>query len=465
MKKDLFRKIPGSVCAPLGFKAAAVFCDIKRLGTGKGSEKGQKRDLALIVSDGPAAVAGMFTSNQVCAAPVKVSAKNAARSFARGIVVNSGNANACTGEQGRKDAEEMTRATARAVAAAYSSRHSRAKADDRRKERQKADSAVIDRRYRKISAREILVCSTGRIGVSMPMANVKRGIADAAKRLTRSEAAARAAAEAIMTSDTRRKEIAVEFEVGGVLVRIGGICKGAGMIQPQMTPHATMLGFITTDAAVESGYLKAALEHAVSQSFNRITVDGDMSTNDTVLILANGLAGSRRLDSVSPYRKIFQRALNFVTLELAKMIVRDGEGVTRFVTLHVHGGRTPGDAEAVARAVANSTLVKTSWFGGDPNWGRILCAIGYSNARVTEAKIDVGYSPPGNRKVTFAVRRGQPTRVGLQTLGAIVAKSEFDLHIFLNAGRHDCVLYTSDLTEEYVEFNKGDLSDPKSLGG
>src|ERR1041385_1231887 len=227
----------------------------------------------------------MFTANQVCAAPVKVSAKNAARNFARGIVVNSGNANACTGQQGRKDAEEMTRVAAKAVAAVY----------DRRNEKQKAGSAVIDRRYRKIVERDILVCSTGRIGVPMPMVNVRRGIADAAKRLTRSEVAARAAAEAIMTSDTRRKEIAVEFEVDGVPVRIGGICKGAGMIQPQMLPHATMLGFITTDAAVESDELKKALTEAIAQSFNRITVDGDMSTNDTVLILANGLAGNEPL--------------------------------------------------------------------------------------------------------------------------------------------------------------------------
>lgn len=268
-----------------------------------------------------------------------------------------------------------------------------------------------------------------------------------------------------MTSDTRRKEIAVEFRLGDVPVRIGGICKGAGMIQPNMTPHATMLGFITSDAAVENNYLKAALERAVGQSFNRITVDGDMSTNDTVLVLANGLAGNRRLDSVSPYQRTFQRALNFVTLELAKMIVRDGEGVTRFVTLHVRGARTAADAEAVARAVANSTLVKTSWFGGDPNWGRILCAMGYSPGKVDESKVDVGYSQPGKARITFAVRRGQPTRVALQTLGAIVAEPEFDLHIFLNNGRHDCVLYTSDLTEEYVEFNKGDLSDPTSLGG
>jgi glutamate N-acetyltransferase/amino-acid N-acetyltransferase len=443
--KSSFRTIPGSICAPRGFKAAAVFCDIKRLGTGKGSEKGRKDDLALIVSDIPAAVAGMFTSNQVCAAPVKVSAKNAAAKFARAIVVNSGNANACTGARGLRDAEQMTRATAQAVTAAH------------------------DRRtlFGKITSREVLVCSTGRIGVPMPMANVRRGIADAAKQLARNASSARSAAEAIMTSDTRRKETAIEFELGDAAVRIGGICKGAGMIQPGMKPHATMLAFLTTDAAVESLFLKQALEGAVTQSFNRITVDGDMSTNDTVLLLANTRAGNRWLSGRSPRgdREIFQRALNFVTLELAKMIVRDGEGVTRFVTLHVNGARTAADAEAVARAVANSTLVKTSWFGGDPNWGRILCAMGYSKGKIDESKVDVGYSPPGKTKVTFAVRRGQPTRVALQTLGAIAAEPEFDLHILLNAGRHDCILYTSDLTEEYVEFNKGDLSDPASLGG
>ena len=279
-----------------------------------------------------------------------------------------------------------------------------------------------------------------------------------------------------MTSDTRRKEIAVEFFLDGARVRLGGICKGAGMIQPGMSRtgsrpaaglHATMLAFLTSDVAVQSDYLKVALEKAVARSFNRITVDGDMSTNDTVLILANAQAGNRRLDGGSPLteRRVFQQALDFVTLELAKMIVRDGEGVTRFVTLRLHGARTAADGEAVARAVANSTLVKTSWCGGDPNWGRILCAMGYSSATVDEAKVDVGYSRPASRRIVFAVRRGQPTRIGLKTLGAIVAAREFDLHIFLNAGRHDCVLYTSDLTEEYVEFNKGNPSDPKSLGG
>ncbi len=313
----------------------------------------------------------------------------------------------------------------------------------------------------------------------MPMTNVKRGIEVAALQLTRRQSSARNVAEAIMTSDTRRKEIAVEFKLGDVTVRLGGLCKGAGMIQPGMAPHATMLGFLTTDAAVEPDFLKVALEKAVGQSFNRITVDGDMSTNDTVLILANGMAGNAPLCSRRPVGDIrrdsprtatrlqeaFQRALDFVCLELAKMIVRDGEGVTRFITLHVHGGRTAADAEAVGRAVANSTLVKTSWFGGDPNWGRILCAIGYARSSIDETKIDVGYSRPGTNKIIYAVRGGEPTRATFQTLGAIVAKTEFDLHIFLNGGRHDCVLYTSDLTEEYVEFNKGDVSDPKSLGG
>jgi glutamate N-acetyltransferase/amino-acid N-acetyltransferase len=435
-RTNIFKQIPGSICAPRGFKAAAVFCDIKRLGTGKGSEKGRKEDLALIVSDVPAAVAGMFTTNQVCAAPVKVSARNAARKFARAIVVNSGNANACTGARGMADAEKMTELAAQSLG---------------------------------LDAREVLVCSTGRIGVPMPMANVRRGIADAAGRLSASPSSARRASEAIMTSDTRRKEIAVEFQLGDARVCLGGICKGAGMIQPGMSRnrrgpaaglHATMLAFLTTDAAIEPKLLKNMLEKAVAQSFNRITVDGDMSTNDTVIILANGSARNAGMD-----RDVFQRAVNFVALELAKMIVRDGEGVTRFITLRVQGARTQPDAEAVARAVANSTLVKTSWFGGDPNWGRILCAMGYSEAKVDEAKVDVGYSRPGKTKITFAVRGGQPTRIGLQTLGAIVSQPEFDLHIFLNAGRHNCVLYTSDLTEEYVGFNKGSLSDPKSLGG
>ena len=452
-----FKTISGSICAPRGFKAAAVFCAIKKLGTGKGSEKGQKRDLALIVSDVPAAVAGMFTTNQVCAAPVKVSAKRAAKKLTRAIVVNSGNANACTGRQGIADAQQMARLTAASVAALYERRKS------------SSDPECFRGRYRRINADDVLVCSTGRIGVPMPMKNIERGIRECAPLLARSITNARQVAEAIMTTDTRRKEIAIEFKIDNRAVRIGGICKGAGMIEPGMARsgarHATMLAVITSDAAIESNALKCALEAAVAQSFNRVTVDGDMSTNDSVIILANGLAGNSRIENRESRLKIFRRALAFVTLELAKMIVRDGEGATRFITLHVHGARNAREAEAAARAIANSTLVKTSWFGGDPNWGRILCALGYSTAKVEESIVDVGYSRAGEREIAFAFRRGRPTNVALNTLAKITSAPEFDLHVDLHAGAQDFVMYASDLTEDYVALNKGDVSDPSTLSG
>jgi glutamate N-acetyltransferase/amino-acid N-acetyltransferase len=451
-----FKTIPGSICAPRGFECAAIFCDIKRIGTGKGSEKGQKRDLALIVSDVPAAVAGMFTSNQVCAAPVKLSAKRAAGKSARAIVVNSGNANACTGKQGLRDAEAMARTTALAVAALY----------ERRKNLVRA--MVIDRRYRRVTARDVLACSTGRIGVAMPMKNVERGIRKCAPLLTRSTSNARQVAEAIMTSDTRRKEIAVEFEINKHTVRVGGICKGAGMIHPGMDRklHATMLAFITSDLAIESSLLKRALQIAVEQSFNRISVDGDMSTNDSVIMLANGLAENSKLETRNSKQiRIFQMALNHVCIELAKMIVRDGEGVSRFITLRVRGARNTRDAEVVARSIANSSLVKTSWCGGDPNWGRILCALGYSKAKVDESIVDIGYARPGSREILFGFRRGRPTNVSLRKLAKITSGKEFDVHVDLNLGRGHFMMYASDLTEDYVAFNKGDVSDPTSLGG
>ncbi|MEY2491062.1 MAG: glutamate N-acetyltransferase / amino-acid N-acetyltransferase [Verrucomicrobiota bacterium] len=453
-----FHQIEGSICAPRGFKTAAVFCDIKRLGTGKGSERGRKNDLALIVSDVPAAVAGMFTTNQMRAAPVRVSAKRTAGNFARAIVVNSGNANACTGRHGLRDADQMCvlAADALSTVAAVSDHHI-------------SQPTIGDRRY-KISASEVLVCSTGRIGVPMPMANVARGIRECASLLTSTRQSAQATADAIMTSDTRCKEVAVEFTIGRSPVRIGGIAKGAGMIEPKMTrtgsAHATMLAFITSDVAVAPRLLKRALEIAVAQSFNRISVDGDMSTNDTVIALANGTAKNSEITSTKTAAfGNFQAALNFVTLELAKKIVRDGEGVTRFVTLHVTGAKSEREADAVARAVANSTLVKTSWHGGDPNWGRILCAIGYSNARVDESRVDIGYGNPDRPKIVFAFRRGKPTTIPVLELAELVSGPEFDIHISLNEGRGQATFYTSDLTEDYVSFNKGDLSDPASLGG
>jgi glutamate N-acetyltransferase/amino-acid N-acetyltransferase len=424
-----FKEVPGAINAPTGFLASGVFCDIKRLGTGKGSDKGHKPDLALIVSEVPAAV-----------------------------VVNSGNANACTGKQGLSDAREMTRVAAAAVAANVSSWIPRSH----------------ERGYRLIE-KYVLVGSTGRIGVVLPMENVKNGIREAAKLLGNSKAHADKAAEAIMTSDTRPKQIAVEFKLDGETVRLGGICKGAGMIQPGMsrtgrrpaaTPlHATMLCFITTDAAIDARTLQTSLQEAVAQSFNRITVDGDMSTNDTVLVLANGMAGNRKFRVRSPEFGIFQAALNHVCLELAKMIVRDGEGVHRVVTVRVHGAKAIQDADAAARAVANSALVKTSWHGGDPNWGRIMDALGYSPAKIVEEKVDIGYSAPGSRKILWSLQRGQPTKATFRQLCAAVALKEYDLHIHLHLGQAGAVIYAADLTEEYVDFNKGDVGDPNSLGG
>jgi glutamate N-acetyltransferase/amino-acid N-acetyltransferase len=443
--KMQFKEISGSIVAPQGFLASGVFCDIKRLGTGKGSNKGPKRDLALIVSETPATVAGMFTTNQVCAAPVKICVERVKHGTAQVVVVNSGNANACTGKEGMADAREMVSFTERAL------------------------------NFPQGSA---LVGSTGRIGVMMPMDNVRAGIVEAATLLGSEIENADHAAEAIMTSDSRPKQIAIEFLLGGKKVRIGGICKGAGMIQPGMSPtgarpatlphgglHATMLCFITTDAVVDAKVLQTALNEAVAHCFNRITVDGDMSTNDTVLVLANGLAGNAEVRSQNSEFRIFQSALNHVCLQLAKMIVRDGEGVHRVVTVRVNGARTVQDADAAARAVANSALVKTSWHGGDPNWGRIIDALGYSSAKIVEEKVDIGYSAGGGKKILWSLKRGQPTKATFKQLCVAVVPKEFDLHINLNLGKAGAVMYACDLTEEYVDFNKGDVGDPSSLGG
>jgi glutamate N-acetyltransferase/amino-acid N-acetyltransferase len=445
--KTNIKLISGSIVAPRGFRASGVFCDIKKLGTGKGSNQGQKRDLALILSETPATVAGMFTTNQVCAAPVKVCVERVQKGTAQVVVINSGNANACTGKQGMADAREMVSFTERAL---------------------------------NLPKGSVLVGSTGRIGVTMPMDNVRAGIIEAATLLGSSVEHADNAVEAIMTSDTKPKQIAVEFELGGKTVRIGGICKGAGMIQPGMSPtgvrpatlphgglHATMLGFITTDAAINAKVLQASLNEAVAHSFNRITVDGDMSTNDTVLVLANGLAGNKNIQHPTSniQHRIFQAALNHVCLELAKKIVRDGEGVHRVVTVRVNGAKTIQDADAAARAVANSALVKTSWHGGDPNWGRIIDAIGYSAATVVEEKIDIGYSATGSKNILWSLKRGQPTQATFKQLCAAVAPKEFELHISLNLGKSKAVMYAADLTEEYVDFNKGDVTDASSLGG
>jgi glutamate N-acetyltransferase/amino-acid N-acetyltransferase len=393
--KTWFTRISGSVTAPHGFRAAGVAAGIKSNG---------KKDVALIVSDAPATAAATFTTNQVKAAPVKLSMTHVKSGKACAIVANSGNANACTSD-GPIHARAMACAVARRLGCAE---------------------------------QYVLVCSTGRIGVNLPIVKVEGGIKQCLGALSRHGGPL--AAQAIMTTDTFPKEVAIQFKAGGKTFRVGGIAKGAGMIQPNM---ATMLSFVTTDAAIPRAALQRMLTRAVNQSFNRITVDGDTSTNDTVIVLANGVAGK------PPLAK-FQVALDFVCLELAKMIVRDGEGVSKFVTINVRGAATERDAETAARAVANSVLVKTSWCGGDPNWGRILDALGYSRARIDADLVDIAYEG------LPAVRGGMPARTPIARLKKIVAKPTFSIDIHLHLGRGHCTMHTCDLTEKYVELNKGE---------
>jgi glutamate N-acetyltransferase / amino-acid N-acetyltransferase len=394
--KDKFTPIKGNVTTPLGFRAAGHAAGIKRKG---------KKDMALIVSDVPAVVAGTFTTNQVKAAPVKLDMQHVKSGKACAIVVNSGNANACTGKIGMIHAKAMATAVARRIGC-------------------KTES--------------ILVCSTGRIGTLLPIVKIEQGI----KVLlgTVSPDGGHSAAESIMTTDTFPKEVAVKIKAGKNVIHIGGIAKGAGMIQPKM---ATMLGFITTDAKISKAALQKALKVAVDQSFNRISVDGDTSTNDTVLLLANGLAGDVPMSA-------FQAGLNYVTRELSKMIVRDGEGVSRFVYVNVTGAANEKDAEIAARAVVNSTLVKCCWCGGDPNWGRIMDALGYSRAKVTEELVDISYDG------LLAVKGGMPTKTPFAKLQKVAEKQEFTIDIDLNLGRGRCAMYATDLTEKYVTLNKGE---------
>jgi glutamate N-acetyltransferase/amino-acid N-acetyltransferase len=401
------KRITGGVAAPKGFLASAMACGIK-------NPAAERLDLALISSQHPCSAAGTFTTNRVKAAPVRVSQNHLRAGNLRAIVANSGNANACTGIQGLTDAKAM----AAAVAAPLGLRPS-----------------------------EVGVCSTGVIGLPMPMTRVLPHMDGLVAGLARGRG--EDVARAIMTSDTRPKEIAISFDLGGHRVRIGGCVKGAGMISPSM---ATMLCFITTDANLERLCLQKALLESVEQSFNRITIDGDMSTNDTVLMLANGASGAPELKRNSPGCKQFRSALEFVMLELAMAVVRDGERVTKFVTVRVNGARTYLDAKRVAEAVAKSALVKASWNGGDPNWGRIIHAVGYSGARIREELIDI-------------LIDGKPACLGglqaptpMPLLRDLVAKPAFTIDINLHLGEADYSIYTSDLSPEYIDFNRSEYA-------
>jgi glutamate N-acetyltransferase/amino-acid N-acetyltransferase len=393
----------GGITSARGFQAAGVACGIKPRG---------QRDLALVVSDVPAEAAATFTTNLVKAAPVKVSMRHVRQGKIRGVIINSGCANACTGVGGIADAKATVEYVAKEL---------------------------------KTRPREWLVCSTGRIGNRLPMIQIRKGIDKAAAKLGPENGVE--AARAIMTTDTRRKEFAMRFKVDGRKVTVGGMAKGAGMIHPNM---ATMLCLITTDACIDKPTLRACVQEAVEHSFNRISIDGDTSTNDTVIVLANGVAETNVIKSYHPQLGLFKKTLTHVMRKLARMIVEDGEGITRVVDVVVKGAASAQDAKAAALAVAKSELIKTSWTGGDPNWGRIMAALGYSGARVREEMVEIYYDG------LIAVANGQPSKTPVEKLRKLVRKPKFTITIHLHAGAGEYSILTTDLTEEYVRINKGE---------
>ena len=399
---------PSGIADCPGFKTVGVACDIR----GKGDL--ELLDLALVASEEPCHAAGVFTLNDVCAAPVLVCKEILTSPSAKvaGIVVNSGNANAATAEQGMIDAKEMS-----AIA--------------------QLETGI---------GSPFLVCSTGRIGRKLPMQNIKTGIAAAAKALSEESQNSLDAADAILTADTRRKCATAQFTYEGKTLTVSGIAKGAGMIEPNM---ATMLAFLATDLDVDNAALKNTLVQACNKTFNRISIDGDMSTNDTVLLLANGKSGLVPDDSPE-LLQAFREAVFMVCDNLAEKIVGDGEKITKLVELIVEGCQTEEDAEKVARCVGNSLLVKTSWYGSDPNWGRLADAAGYAQVGLKEACFDIYYDE------VPALIGGIPQDSKLSEWKAIVAKKRFRITLNLNQGSGTFRLLTSDLSEAYVNFNKSE---------
>ena len=399
---------PNGIADCPGFKTSGVACDIR----GKGDL--ELLDLALVASEEPCHAAGVFTLNDVCAAPVLVCKEILTSPSAKvaGIVVNSGNANAATAEQGMIDAKEMS-----AIA--------------------QLETGI---------GSPFLVCSTGRIGRKLPMQNIKTGIAAAAKALSEKSQNSLDVADAILTSDTGRKCATAQFTYEGKTLTVSGIAKGAGMIEPNM---ATMLAFLATDLDVDNAALKNTLVQACNKTFNRISIDGDMSTNDTVLLLANGKSGLVPDDSPE-LLQAFREAVFMVCDTLAEKIVGDGEKITKLVELIVEGCQTEDDAEKVARCVGNSLLVKTSWYGSDPNWGRLADAAGYALVGLKEACFDIYYDE------VPALIGGTPQDSKLSEWKAVVAKKRFRITLNLNQGGGTFRLLTSDLSEAYVNFNKSE---------
>ena len=401
---------PSGITDVPGFFAAASACDVRQKGDLK------RKDVAVLFSKTPCSAAGVFTLNDVKAAPViQCLQVLESEKAVHGIIANSGNANAVTGQQGAADADTMAELT---------------------------ESEL------ELPAGSVFVASTGRIGRLLPMDALKQGITTACSAANESAKNGLAAADAILTSDTRRKVDALTFKSStGKTITLGGIAKGAGMIEPNM---ATMLAFVATDAEIPSALLKQALSEAVQGSFNRITVDGDMSTNDTVLVLANGASGCMIESAAHADYPLFVEALKKICYELAFKIVSDGEKITKVVTLEVTGAPSTEAADRVARAIGNSLLVKSSWYGSDPNWGRIIDAAGYARIGIDIEKVDLHYD------TCAALIQGAPQEENDATWKQIVANKHFTIRLNLNLGNYNTTLLSTDLTEAYVDFNRSE---------
>lgn len=404
------RVLSGGVTAPRGWRAGVAACGIKAFTSGASALPGDQRDdLTVFASDRVCDAGGVFTTNKVKSASVIIDQLHLKGNRIRALVVSSGNANACTGAQGFRDALQMAKLT--------------------------ADRLDLD-------PNQVLVGTTGVIGRYLPMDAVKRGIAQACASLDAE--GGEAAAHAIMTTDTVSKTYAIEFELGGVPVRVGGMCKGSGMIHPNM---ATMLAYVTTDAAVERGWTAARVKAIADRSFNQVTVDGDASTNDTFLVIANGAAGNEPVRLGTPESDALEEAVLEVARELARRIARDGEGATKLLTVRVTGAPDDEQARLAARAVASSSLVKTAVHGADPNWGRIVCALGYSGSEVAIDRLTVGVAG------LTVFTAGAGVEVDLAAVRSAFEQPEIEIVAELGLGDGRAEAWGCDLSADYVRIN------------
>lgn len=403
----MLKYIEGGVCAAQGFRAAGIHVGVK-------THAAWKKDVALIVSDVDCAAAAMFTTNVVKAAPIHVDRKHLADGKARAIVANSGNANACA-PQGEENAIKMCAAAAKAIGC---------------------------------PPEDVLVSSTGVIGQTLKVQVIEEGMPALYEALDHSVEASDAAAHAIMTTDTVKKEVAVETVIGGKTVRMGGIAKGSGMIHPNM---GTMLCFLTTDCAISPAMIRAALKEVVCKTFNRISVDGDTSTNDSCIVLANGLAGNAEITEQGADYQAFTEALMTLCTELARKMAADGEGAKHLITCTVTGAADEKTAETVARSVISSTLTKAAIFGADANWGRVLCAMGYSGAEFDPETVDVSFASAAGDIAVCEKGRGLP--FDETKAKKILTEHDVEIHISMGAGAGTATCWGCDITYDYIKIN------------